>query len=276
VQLLRADLHTHTWVSDGDVAPAELVRLAEAARLDIIALTDHDTAAGVPEAVAAAEGRPIRVIPGIEISTRWSDHEIHVLGYWIDPSSASILAHQVSATERRFRRMEAMLDRLQGMGVSLSMDEVQAAAGTGVRTLGRPHLARALHTAGYTRFYSEAFGRFIGDGGPAFVAEGFPEPAAGIDVIHQAGGVAVWAHPAPARFDEFLPLMKTWGIDGVECYRPGMDPKDVASFEAGARRSGLFLTGGSDWHGPQRFTLGEFAVAADRIAEVLAFGGILV
>lgn len=273
---MRVDLHLHSWVSDGDVSPAEVVRLAARARLDVIALTDHDTAAGVAEAAEEARSLALSVVPGIEISTRWGDRELHILGYWIDPTSEPILEHQRRAGQRRANRMRSMIQLLEGMGVEVTMDDVEAAAGTEVRTLGRPHLARALFARGHTRFYGEAFTRFIGDGGPAHVAEGFPDPEYAIGAIHDAGGAAVWAHPPVEWFEEGLELLAGWGLDGVECYRPGADPADVLRFESGSRSRSLFITGGSDWHGPQRSALGTFAVAGDRVAPLLSFGGLAV
>jgi len=271
---MRVDLHLHTWVSDGDVSPARVIELARAARLDVIAVTDHDTAVGVPEALASAVDLPITVIPGIEISTRLGEQELHILGYWVDPYSEPILEHQRRAAARRSTRMVAMVERLQGMGIEITYDDVKRAAGPSVKALGRPHLARALHARKHTRFYSEAFVRFIGDSGPAFVAEGFPCPSYAIDTIHAAGGVAVWAHPGVSTFDETLAELVAFGIDGVECFRPGVDAVDALRFEFTALGYGLFPTGGSDWHGPNRFTLGDFALEGSRIREVLAFGGV--
>lgn len=273
---MRVDLHLHTWVSDGDLSPAELVRLAIQAGLDVIAITDHDTAAGVAEAQMAAAATPLVVIPGIEISTRTGDHELHILGYWIDPECDSILRHQEHATRRRSTRMVAMVERLRGMGIEISFEDVEAAAGPSTRTLGRPHLARALHARGVTRFYGEAFIRFIGDAGPAYVAEGFPPPRQAIETIHAAGGVAVWAHPPLHSVSSLLPELAAAGIDGVECYRPGMEAADVAMLEQATRAHGLFPTGGSDWHGPRRTMIGDFGLHALRVQEVLARGGIRV
>lgn len=272
--LVRVDLHLHSYVSDGQLAPAELVRTAAAGRLNIIALTDHDTAAGVPEALAAADEAGIRLIPGIEISTRWEQHEFHVLGYWIDPASAAIQAHQESAIARRIRRMEKMVVRLQEMGVEITFGQVVEAAGPETHALGRPHLARALHAAGQTRFYGEAFTRFIGDGGPAFVAEAFPTPAEAIKSIHAAGGVAVWAHPPLEFFPSIFPSFRSWGVDGIECFRPNLTGSDIQLLEHTAKQAGLFVTGGSDWHGPHRAMLGDFALRPQDVSELLAVGGI--
>ncbi len=272
---MRVDLHLHTWVSDGDLSPAQVVEAAINARLDVISITDHDTAAGVAEALERAVDEPIEVVPGIEVSCRNEETEFHILGYWIDPTAQSILDHQATAATRRSTRMVAMIERLQGLGIGITYEDVQAAAGPTVRALGRPHLARALHAGRHTRFYGEAFVRFIGDSGPAFVAEGFPTPREATDVIHAAGGQAVWAHPPLAEFDRYLPELVVAGLDGIECFRPGAEWADTTELEAAAAAHGLLTTGGSDWHGPARFRLGDFAVEGSRVRELLAFGGVM-
>lgn len=270
----RVDLHLHSHVSDGHLSPSQLVRTAAAAGLGAIALTDHDTAAGVEEAVEAARGTAVRVIPGIEISTRWQEHEFHILGYWIDPRAPSILHHQEHALRRRALRMEKMVQRLNEMGVPVTFEQVVAAAGPEAHALGRPHLARALLDGGHTRFHGEAFSRYIGDGGPAFIAENFPLPREAIDAIHAAGGLAVWAHPPLDLFTSVLPHFVGWGIDGVECFRPNLTGADMQLLEHTARAHGLLVTGGSDWHGPHRSALGDFALRAEEVAPLLAHGGI--
>lgn len=270
---MRIDLHLHSHVSDGHMAPGDVARGALAAGLSLIALTDHDTAAGVPEAIAAAAGTPLRVLPGIEISTRFGEHEFHVLGYGIDPGSGVIAAHQDASLVRRVRRMERMVERLGEMGVAITFDEVSAAAGP-ARSLGRPHLARALLAGGHTRYYGEAFERYISDRGPAFVAESFPTPLDAIDIIHAAGGLAVWAHPPLDPFTELLPEFIAWGLDGVECYRPNNAPEDVLVLERATRELGLIPTGGSDWHGPHRASLGDFFVDPRYLPEFIAAVGL--
>jgi 3',5'-nucleoside bisphosphate phosphatase len=271
---MRVDLHLHTWVSDGDVSPTELVRLAAASGLAVLAVTDHDTAAGVAEAQAASRSLPVAVVPGIEISTGWGDQELHILGYWIDPAAAAIVAHQEWAVRRRARRMESMVARLQEMGVAITYEDVELAAGPEVHALGRPHLARALFARGQTRFYGEAFTRYIGDAGPAFVSEGFPSPQDAIELIHAAGGVAAWAHPPLEWFESGLPLLREWGLDGVECFRPGTDPTVTDLLATATREAGLFPTGGSDWHGPHRAALGTFTVDALQVRDLLRIGGL--
>lgn len=272
---MKIDLHLHSHVSDGDLAPAALVKAAAAAGLRVIALTDHDTAGGVPQALAAASTLPVGVIPGIEMSTRWADRELHILGYWIDPHSAPILEHQTAAVLRRIERMRGMVDKLQALGVPITYEEVVVAAGPEAQSIGRPHLARALHAAGHTRFYGEAFARYISDGGPAFVAQAFPTPAEAIASIHAAGGVAVWAHPPLDALHELIPLMADWRLDGIECFRPMLTGPDTTMLLESARRFGMFPTGGSDWHGPHRVALGSFSITEEQVHEVLALGGIV-
>lgn len=272
---MKIDLHLHSHVSDGDLSPAALVRTAVEAGLGLISLTDHDTAAGVAEAMEMAEALPVSVIPGIEMSTCEPPYELHLLGYWIDPASAPIVRHQEGAERRRVERMEAMIRRLQGMGVRIEMEEVRRAAGPEARSLGRPHLARALLASGQIRSFGEAFTRYIGDRGPAFVSQDFPAPAEAIRAIREAGGVAVWAHPPLDIVAELLPGFAEAGLEGVECYRPGATPADVDLLRGLAKRHGLFLTGGSDWHGPRRTALGDFYLAASQVPELLARGGLV-
>jgi 3',5'-nucleoside bisphosphate phosphatase len=267
---MKLDLHLHSTVSDGRLSPTALIEAAVAAGLDVVALTDHDTSAGLPEARAAAAGSSLLVVPGIEVSTRHGAQDLHILGYWIDPAHPAILDHQEVAGRRRSDRMRRMVDKLQRMHIEIEFEDVVAAAGPGARVLGRPHLARALLAGGHVRFYGEAFDRYLHDGGPAFVLEAFPSVAEAIELIHRAGGLAVWAHPPRDVFEtEFRDFVGA-GLDGVECLRPGTPPADSQYFEGMARAAGLLVTGGSDWHGPGYSQLGDFIVRDREIPEFLA------
>jgi predicted metal-dependent phosphoesterase TrpH len=266
---MRFDLHLHSHVSDGELAPADLVAAAASARLDVIALTDHDTAAGVSAARTAGESLGVRVISGIEISTRCENLELHVLGYGIDPLSDPILRHQEASVHRRGERMRSMVARLQEMGIPITFEEVITAAGPDARSIGRPHLARALLAAGHTRYYGEAFARFISDAGPAVVAQDFPSPERAIEMIHDAGGLAVWAHPPLEAVADLLPTMSAWGLDGVECYRPNLQPADTQRLLSLAAERGLLPTGGSDWHGRYRAALGDFHLGPQQLVAFL-------
>ncbi|HEV2736662.1 MAG TPA: PHP domain-containing protein [Longimicrobiaceae bacterium] len=268
----RIDLHIHSRASDGHLAPTAVVDAAVAGRLDVIALTDHDTVAGVREACEAARERPIRVIPGIEVSTRHADAEIHVLGYFVDPGSPALVRHGEAARDRRIDRARRMVGRLQELGVRLDFVDVLREAGPDTASIGRPHIARALLAGGHTRFYGEAFDRYLADGGSAFVVTEFPSVREAIDMIHGGGGLAVWAHPPLDLFDTEVRTFADWGLDGVECFRPNTPPAESLLFETAARSLGLLRSGGSDWHGPHRSQLGQFAVREDDVRDLLDAG----
>jgi len=268
----RIDLHLHSHASDGHLPPTAVVDAAAAGGLDVIALTDHDTVAGVREAIEAARERPIRVIPGIEVSTRHGEAELHILGYFVDPDAESLLRHQEGSHHRRTDRMRRMVGKLQEQGIPVEYEDVIREAGPDAASIGRPHLARALLAGGHTRYYGEAFERFLADGRSAFVQTEFPTVREAIDMIHAAGGVAVWAHPPMDVFDREIRTFAEWGMEGVECFRPNTSPGDSLFLETAARNLGMFPTGGSDWHGPHRSRLGDFYVRPEDVREFLELG----
>jgi 3',5'-nucleoside bisphosphate phosphatase len=270
---LRIDLHIHSTASDGSLSPGAVVAAAQAGRLDIIAVADHDTVGGVLEAQTAARGR-LHVIPAIELSTDNAGAELHMLGYYVDPLHPQLVAFGERAAHRREERMHDMIERLATAGVHVDFADVLAAAGQRTESIGRPHLARALVQRGYVETVSAAFDRFIGDHGPAFVATRLITPPDAIALIHAAGGVAVWAHPRPDTLTGALPRMREWGLDGVECYRPRVPASDAAATAKLVTRQGLFATGGSDWHGEWHGPLGDFALDRDDVAAFLEIGGI--
>jgi 3',5'-nucleoside bisphosphate phosphatase len=270
---VRIDLHIHSTASDGMFSPAEVVARARRGALDVIALADHDTVGGVPDALAVA-GEDVRVVPAIEISASHGGRDIHVLGYFIDPAAVGLLHYTQRAAEARTARMHEMIERLATLDVAVEFDAVIAEAGPHVRSLARPHLARVMHAAGHVGSVGEAFERFIGDEGPAFVPARLLDVAGAIQLIHDAGGLAVWAHPSAALFDGLLPLFVEAGLDGVECYRPRLPDADLQRLLRGVRRHELFATGGSDWHGDWHGDLGGFHLDLDRLRHFLERGGL--
>ena len=267
---MKLDLHLHSHASDGRVAPEEVVRAAARAGLDAIALTDHDTAGGVRTAQSAARDEGIVVVAGIEVSTREPEGEFHILGLFIDPDAPGILRHQTESAARRRQRMHHMTQRLQALGVPITFDEVLASIEGEPYSLGRPHLARALLAAGHVRSFGEAFDRFLRDEGPAFVPTEFPSALQAIRTIHEAGGLAIWAHPPIEVFDTVIPRFASFGLDGVECFRPNTPDSDSAHLFAAAQALGLFASGGSDWHGPHHQPLGTFYLTERQIPELAA------
>lgn len=269
---MRLDLHMHTTFSDGVHPPEEVVARAIAGGLDAIAITDHDNTQGVVPARRAARGR-IRVIPGVELSARWRGQSVHVLGYFVDPAADSLVAHYHDLHARRDARMRKIVARLAEQGVRLPLGRVGDQRASVVVPYTRPHLARALVRAGHATDVSDAFDRHIGAHCPAYVLVESPGPEEVIETIRRAGGVAVWAHPPLSLIDELLPRMVGAGLRGLEAYRPwGRGIREAVA--AHARRAGLFVTGGSDWHGRETDgDLGSFFVSEDDVSEFLEAGG---
>ena len=270
---MRLDLHLHSQASDGSEPPAEVVAAAAAGRLDVIALTDHDTTQGLDAAWSAARQVPIEIIPGIEISTIHSGEGLHILGYFVDPSSPRLRAYEARAGHRREERMREMIQRLAAGGVHVSYEAVVEIAGPSRGSLGRPHLARALVRAGYANSVPDAFDRLIGNRHPAHVPTAFVSARDAIRIILESGGVPVWAHPPFELLEGLLPELKLAGLAGIEVYRPRTSPKRILVLEGIARSWNLLVTGGSDWHGPDSGTLGEFCVFGDEVAALLEAGG---
>jgi predicted metal-dependent phosphoesterase TrpH len=242
-----ADLHLHSHYSDGSFPPAEVVRRAAAVGLAAIALTDHDTVAGIPELLAAAAAANLIAIPSVELSVNEGDLEIHLLGYlvrWQDAAFGAALAG--FAAERR-ARAAAMLSRLQAMGARVPMEAVERAAGRG--TLGRPHVAAALLEAGVVGSVQEAFERYLGKGRPAYVPRTGFTAAAAIALIRGAGGIPVLAHPVRSGILGEVPRLVRQGLQGLEAYHPAQDAADTLAVCRSAEEHDLLLTGGSDWHG---------------------------
>jgi predicted metal-dependent phosphoesterase TrpH len=265
---VRFDLHLHTNASDGSLSPADLVQAARAGNLDVIAITDHDTVAGVNAAIQAA-GAGIRVVPAIEISSQL-DGELHMLGYNLDLSNEALLNYTRAASQRRQERMRGMLDNLAKRDIHITYEEVIAGAGTRPDAVGRPHLARSLVDRGHARNVNDAFDRFIGDDSDAYVAVQMLSPVQAIELIHGAGGIAVWAHPRVDVFDREVRKLRKLGLDGVECYRPRHSSAEVQFFEAAAKELSLIRTGGSDWHGVWHGRLGDYAVDSSMLPEFSA------
>ena len=244
-----ADLHMHSHFSDGQWSPARLVESAKGQRLRAIALTDHDTVAGIEEAALAGHAAGIEVVTGVEIST-WLDADVHLLAYAFDPENEGVRDLLGSARTSRAERAERICDRLNELGVPVSMQEIldQAAGGA----IGRPHVARALVEGGHVHSFREAFDAYLGDGKPACVEKARVEPEAAIRVIHQAGGVVVAAHPGFYGGPEFLEPLVAAGLDGVEVRHGLHDEATEGEFMDFARAQGLLVTGGSDFHGQEK------------------------
>ncbi len=244
---MAVDLHIHSTVSDGTQTPAEIVATATHLGLYAISITDHDDVAGVAAAQRAA-GEKLLVLPGVEVSTDLGDIEVHILGYLIDCHNEPLVAKLAEVRARRVGRAHEMVERLNGMGVRLDYAEVERIAGDG--SIGRPHVARALLDQGIVGSQREAFQRFLRKGGPAYAPRYKLTPAQAIALIRQAGGVAVLAHPGLCRNDEAVREVINLGVDGLEAYHTDHSDSQTDKYLQMAEQQGLFVTGGSDSHGP--------------------------
>jgi predicted metal-dependent phosphoesterase TrpH len=271
---MRLDLHIHTTASDGAWAPEAVIEGAVAGGLDVIAITDHDTVAAVPAARRAARGHNLQVIAGVELSSTFEGHDVHILGYFVDVEADGLRRHAERAERRREERMHEMIDRLAGQGVGVAFEDVERAAGEDRVIIGRPHLAAALVEGGHATSVWDAFQRLIGDEHPAFVPTHLLEPVGAVEIVLAAGGIPIWAHPPGHLIDPLLPALKAAGLRGLEVYRPRHKRAEVLRLESICRTAGLLMTGGSDWHNPDGGTsLGDFWVSADEVERFLEVGG---
>lgn len=266
--MLYADLHTHTLASDGTQSPSENVRLAAAAGLNAVAITDHDTVAGVEEALEAGLRYDITVVPGVEISTVAGGADIHVLGYFIDYKNRKLLDRLAELRKVRDRRNEMMLERLNELGLHISMDDVLAslkASKKAEETIGRPHIADALVRKGYVASMAEAFDRYLGKDGAAYVNPPRIEPKTAIQWITEAGGIPVLAHPGLYDQDELIDVLVKHGLKGLEVYHSDHTPEQEAHYLAVAEANGLIVTAGSDFHGERNGVVFHAPIGARKI-----------
>jgi len=277
------DLHTHTTCSDGAVTPTQLVELAAAAQLAAVAITDHDTVAGLRSAAETGERLGVEVVSGVEISATWDSGTLHMLGYLFDPECPKLASALDEQRAARDRRNPLILEKLKALGFELTADEVALRAGGEV--VGRPHIAQAMVARGYCCNVKEAFDRFLSDRGPAFVEKECVSPARAIQMIHDAGGLAVIAHPKwlhcsdEDALDAAIYGLRELGVDGIECMHSDHDQADERRFEKMARRYGMLITGGTDWHGHKRGDVqlgrgrGRMRIPYELLARMKAFLG---
>lgn len=249
------DLHTHSTASDGTDAPARIVELAVGLGLKAVALTDHDTMAGLPEFIAAGARHPeLIVVPGVEISCSYSNREIHLLGLFVDCGSAELGDFLAIRRKDRMLRNAAMMEKLKTLGFGLSWDDPEFVV-PDPGNIGRPHFARALMRRYGFSSMAAVFDKLLGHSRPAFVPRRLPSPAAAIEAVHSAGGVAVWAHPIyrdraeRAWLRRGLRRFTAWGLDAVEGYYSLFGPNETALVGELAAEYGAALSGGSDYHG---------------------------
>ncbi|WP_405869545.1 PHP domain-containing protein [Streptomyces sp. NBC_00005] len=269
---MRIDLHAHSTASDGTDTPAELVRNAAVAGLDVVALTDHDTTRGYAEAIAALpEG--LTLVTGAELSCRIDGVSMHMLAYLFDPEEPALLAERELVRDDRVPRAKDMVARLNGLGVPITWEQVERVAGGG--SVGRPHVATALVELGVVPTVSDAFtADWLSDGGRAFVEKHETDPFEAIRLVKAAGGVTVFAHPGASKRGRTVPEsaiaeMAAAGLDGIEVDHMDHDLETRARLRGLAKELGLLTTGSSDYHGSRKTcVLGEYVTDPEVYGEI--------
>jgi 3',5'-nucleoside bisphosphate phosphatase len=257
------DLHTHSTASDGAVAPREVVRLAEAKRLAAVALTDHDTTEGLGEAADEAARFPeLRFVRGVEVSAKFPTGTLHILGLAIDPESPALRALLAHLRDARDTRNPRIVAALQGLGLPIDMDDVLAVVRQSGKSasspVGRVHIAEALRRKRCVRTAAEAFDKFIGSGCPAYVDKERLDASQVVRAIADSGGAAVLAHPPQLKYENSAQLERIVhglvgaGLAGIEAYHSDHTPEQTRAYMKLARRFGIGVTGGSDFHGPAK------------------------
>lgn len=271
----RFDLHTHTVHSDGTTRPEDNVLLAKDIGLTGIALTDHDTVSGWTEMREACARHGLTFIPGIELSTERDGRSVHLLGYWIDPHDVALARECDRLRNERSRRADEICERLDALGVGIDVARVRQLAGDA--PIGRPHIASTMVEMGHVPDLQTAFDDFLADGGPAYVPKYAIDPVRGLELLANAGGATVLAHPGVSEdgggsvTPDLLAELAAAGLDGVEVDHPGHTPEVADRWRDLTQSHDLVITGGSDFHGERKdLRIGERTTSADTLEQLNA------
>jgi predicted metal-dependent phosphoesterase TrpH len=251
----KIDLHSHSRASDGQYPAAEVAERAAAAGVRVWALCDHDTVAGLGDAQVAATRLAIRFVPGIELSAFLERREIHLLGHFVDPEHPRLKQFEDFLAVRRRERMQQIIEKLAGLGIRVTVPNIEKWSGG--KTIGRPHVARAIVELGAVSTVKEAFDQFLGEGKPAYVQRYRLEAAEAVRLVREAGGTTTVAHPGVSKLERFdLERLRAAGVDGLEVYHVDHNPSVREKYLRIAEGLDLVPTAGSDFHGE--------AIAPDR------------
>ncbi|MEM2142728.1 MAG: PHP domain-containing protein [Candidatus Thorarchaeota archaeon] len=271
--LERADLHVHSWRSDGKYSPSDIVRLAASVGLGAVALTDHENVTGIEEFLNMPAPTLLQRVPGVEISSDYGTEEIHILGYFIDYSSESLSRGLEDLLLRKEQRFREMVDRLRGLGIEIDDQDIRGVLSE-TRAPGRPHLARLLVKKGVVSDAKRAFELYLGENKPAYVERRRASYSEAIRLVARAGGVPVLAHPLKNEIDDLEKMirdLKREGLEGTEVFYSYSDPKKIATEELEnlAKELDLVMTGGSDFHGDADGPpLGGVTVSIDVVSQL--------
>ena len=244
---MKADLHVHTTASDGTLAPSQVVSRAHALGVGVLAIADHDSVEGLAEASSRCAELGVTLVPAVELSAVHDGRDVHVLAYFVDPSSSELAEQLTELRAARHARAREIVTALQTAGYEVSLEDVMAIAGGGA--VGRSHVARALVDAGHAETIKQAFDRFIGRGRPFYVAKRSANPRDVVARVCELGALPVIAHPGVTGVDDLIEPLVASGLRGVEVYHADHTAEQVTHYAALARTLGLLATGGSDFHG---------------------------
>lgn len=265
---MLVDLHTHSTFSDGRYTPSQLVQMAAAADIKLLAITDHDSVNGLEEAIKAAQAVPAapQIVKGVEMGSQAGEYSVHILGYNIDIHNKNLLDKIQEMRHARETRLHRMLDKISALGYHITVEDCDPKN----RAVGRPHVAKALVAAGYFQSVDEAFEVLLKRGRPGYEPQPKLSPEEAVRLLHEAGGLAVLAHPAEIEnLDLVNKLLANISFDGIEVYHPSADAKMQQYFKELAAKYKLLTSGGSDFHGVEgRFPeqLGVFKVESDKVS----------
>lgn len=240
------DMHIHTTASDGLFTVPQIVEKAKVMGLNGIAITDHDTINGLREINKVSEAEDFLILPGIEISTIWEGKSVHLLGYLFDWQNTALQQWLAVRLTERIERAKEIIIHLRDIGVDLEEEEILAQQNIG--SLGRVHIGLAMIKKGYASSLDEVFQKWLGEKGRVSIPPHRVSPKDAIEILHQAGGVSVVAHPGLSQCEQWLELFASWGLDGIEVYHPEHKKKQQKKYRQLAEKLGLFITGGSDFH----------------------------
>ncbi len=264
---MNADLHIHTWFSDSTLSPVQVVTYAREMGLKAIAICDHDIIDGAKEAVEYASGS-IEIVPGVELSAVAMQHEIHILGYFMDMNDSCFNERLEAFRKARISRIFEMIERLAAIGIKIDSSQIFEAAGKG--SIGRVHVATVLCRENIVSSVQEAFNLYLGYNKPCYIKKTRISPEEAIKIIREAGGVPVLAHPGVSKCDEIIPELVRLGIKGIEAYHP-MHPLPLwKHYEKLAKKHRLLITGGSDCHGTARghMMIGTVRVTMEKVEKL--------
>ncbi len=268
-----ADLHVHTHYSDSTFSPEEVLSAAGEKALSAIAICDHDTTDGVEPCMKIGAAKGIEIIPGIELTVEKPDAEIHLLGYLIDWKLEWLQKKLKAIQEGRIDRIHKMLAKLEGEGIKIDAADVFGIAGKG--SVGRLHLARAILKSGSAKSFREVFEKYLGFGRPCYVPNIKFEPREAIEMVIEAGGVPVLAHPGIMSKEQYIPELVSYGLKGIEVYHTDHNNSTTRHYEELSKSLGLLMTGGSDCHGAGkgRVLIGTVRVPYDLVEKLKARAG---